>query len=76
MKLTKQQKRNELVLQRLIAFSNDDKNGAKHLAEYLDVMLDDLCMDDFFGTETQCDPRGDGREGPWSTVKRVEGIDK
>lgn len=73
---TKQQKRNQLILERLIAFNADDKNGAKSLGESLDIMLDDLCMEDFFGTETQCDPRGDGRDGPWSAVKRVEGIDK
>ena len=75
MKLTKQQKRNEKVLERLISFSNDDSNCAKELAVALDDMLGDLCMDDFFGTETQMDPRGDGRDGHW-TMYRVEGVDK
>lgn len=70
-KLSKQQKRNKLVLQRLIEFSNDSTESAKHLAEVLDHFLDDLCMDDFFGTETQMDPRGDGRNGHW-TMKNVE----
>lgn len=74
MKQSKQQKRNELVLQRLIAFSNEDKEAAKYLVEALDNMLIDLCQDDFFGTETQMDPRGDGRNGFW-TMKKVEGID-
>jgi hypothetical protein len=76
MKQTKQQKRNQLVLERLIAFSNEDNHNAKSIGYALDEMLDDLCMDDFFGTETQCDPRGDGRDGPWGMLKRVEGIDK
>ena len=70
-KLTKQQKRNKLVLERLIKFSNEDNNTAKHLADALDNFLNDLCMDDFFGTETQMDPRGDGRNGHW-TMKNVE----
>lgn len=75
MKQTKQQKRNQLVLERLIAFSNEDSNIAKHLADALDTALDDLASDDFFGTEAQMDPRGDGRDGTW-TMKLVEGVDK
>ena len=73
-KQTKQQKRNQLVLERLIAFSNENNDTAKWLAAGFDDLLDDLCQDDFFGTETQMDPRGDGRNGMWS-MKKVEGID-
>lgn len=76
MKQTKTQKRVQLVLERLVAFSNDDSHSSQALAEALDDMLDDLCMDDFFGTETQMDPRGDGRDGSWTTIKRVQGVDK
>lgn len=75
MKQNKQQKRNQAVLERLIAFSNDDKGSADVMAEALDVMLDDLASDDFFGTERQCDPRGDCRDMHW-TMGRVEGVDK
>jgi hypothetical protein len=72
---TKQQKRNQLVLQRLIEFSNEGNEFAKEIAFGLEVMLDDLASDDFFGTERQCDPRGDCRDENW-TMKKVEGIDK
>lgn len=73
--MSKQQKRNQKVLERMIALSNDDKNMAEFLAGALEDMLGDLAMDDFFGTEGQCDPRGDGRNGHW-TMKLVEGVDK
>ena len=45
---------NQLVL--------EDESNADVLREELDSMLDTLRDDDFFGTEGQCDPRGDGRE--------------
>lgn len=32
------------------------------IVQVLDVMLDDLRRDDFFGTEGQTDPRGDHRD--------------
>ena len=40
----------------------EDEANADVLREELDNMLDTLRADDFFGTEGQCDPRGDGRE--------------
>ena len=76
MKQTKTQKRVQLVLERLVAFSNEDNHSSKAVAQALDYMLDELCTDDVFGTETQMDPRGDGRDGTWTTTKRVQGVDK
>lgn len=35
-------------------------------AEILDDILDDIAGDDGFGTEQQCDPRGDFRSQQWS----------
>lgn len=32
-------------------------------------------VEDAFGTEGQCDPRGDFRDGEWS-MKRVQGVDR
>lgn len=75
-KPTKQQLRNELVLKRLIEFSNDGNNdGAIFIAELLDDILDEMAAEDFFGTEQQMDPRGDFRNKSWS-MDRVEGVDK
>lgn len=44
------------------------------LADLLDSMLDDIASEDGFGTEQQCDPRGDFRNGQWS-MWNVEGND-
>ncbi|HVI39653.1 MAG TPA: hypothetical protein VM577_03250 [Anaerovoracaceae bacterium] len=35
--------------------------GRKYAAEMLNEMLDTMSGEDFFGTEGQCDPRGDQR---------------
>ena len=74
-KPTKQHLRNELMLKRLIALSADgDKHDAKYIAEFIELMLDELAAEDFFGTEQQLDPRGDFRTKKWS-VNKVEGVD-
>lgn len=39
-----------------------DKADQKVIFEVLNNALDDLRFADFFGTEAQNDPRGDGRE--------------
>lgn len=36
------------------------------LGGFLEDFLEDYAVDDGFGTERQCDPRGDGREGQFS----------
>lgn len=71
----KQQRRNELVLQRLINYSNEDEDNADVIADALEWMLDDLAGSDFFGTEMQWDPRGDKRAGDDYTMFDVQGVD-
>jgi len=50
------------VWKRLMTFVGKDKNKERIVAEEFKVMLDTLLGDDFFGTEGQCDPRGDHRD--------------
>jgi hypothetical protein len=50
------------VWKSLMNFVGKDKNKERIVAEEFKVMLDTLLGDDFFGTEGQCDPRGDHRE--------------
>ena len=50
------------VWKRLMNFIGKDKNKERIVAEEFKVMLDTLLGDDFFGTEGQCDPRGDHRD--------------
>lgn len=74
--MNKQQKRNQLVLERLIEMSSGDKDDAKCIAEAVEYMLDTLQGNDFFGTEGQCDPRGDQRDDKVAyTMYHVDGID-
>jgi hypothetical protein len=51
-----------LVLGRFADLAEQDKATAKSICDELNAFLDDLARDDFFGTERQLDPRGDGRE--------------
>jgi hypothetical protein len=39
----------------------DNKQCKKFWVDSLNTMLDDMMSGDFFGTEGQCDPRGDNR---------------
>lgn len=48
----------EAVFAAILAMDKADK---KEIAKVFDRALEDLAVDDFFGTECQCDPRGDGR---------------
>lgn len=73
--MNKQQKRTIKVLERMIEFCKEDSVNADIFTELLEPLLRELHGDDFFGTEGQCDPRGDFRNGTWSMTK-VEGIDK
>jgi len=68
------QKRVALVLRRMADMAEGDEDCAEMFAEDLDPMLDDIHSKDGFGTEGQCDPRGDFRNGDWG-MGRVEGID-
>lgn len=57
------QKRVALVLRRMADMAERDEEHASALAEELEPMLDAMHGNDFFGTEGQCDPRGDFRNG-------------
>jgi hypothetical protein len=63
------------VLERITLSVKESAGAAEVYSEALDAMLDDLAMDDVFGTEGQSDPRGDFREGDWS-MANVQGVDK
>lgn len=60
------QKTLPVVLARMIQLVNEDGYFADMLADELEPWLDSLASDDFFGTERQCDPRGDMRVKEWS----------
>tara|TARA_Y100001973_G_scaffold106687_1_gene186514 strand:- start:578 stop:967 length:390 start_codon:yes stop_codon:yes gene_type:complete len=69
-----EQKRVLKVLERIEELVSKDEDMAELFSHHLEPMLDDIQMDDGFGTESQQDPRGDGRDGHWS-MERVQGID-
>jgi hypothetical protein len=69
--VNKTQKNIKIVLERIINASLDDPEYAQYMAVELENMLQDLHVNDFFGTEGECDPRGDFRNGNW-TMKKVE----
>ena len=73
--MNRTQQRVAKVLGRLTGLAIEDEAEAEMIAEALDVMLDDLHGNDFFGTEGQADPRGDFRDGEWS-MGCVQGIDE
>jgi hypothetical protein len=70
--VSKIQKNVVTVLKRMVAAADKDASDAEMFSEGLENMLDDIHMDDGFGTEGQCDPRGDFRNGKWSIFKKVE----
>lgn len=49
------------VLRRMAEQCDESPEDAEVYAEEVGTMLDDLLAEDFFGTEGQCDPRGDRR---------------
>ena len=72
--LNEVQKRVVTVLNRLIEDVKANEDDAQIIADTFDDYLDSLAQDDFFGTEQQCDPRGDFRSGPWF-MSQVQGVD-
>jgi hypothetical protein len=68
------QQRVARVLERMIAAARRGPDEAQAYSDALEEMLDELHGNDGFGTEGQCDPRGDYRNGQWF-MERVEGID-
>lgn len=51
-----------VVLDKLFVYCSKDKESAKQFCKAFDEFLDELVNHDFFGTEAQCDPRGDQRD--------------
>lgn len=74
---TKQQKRNQLMLERLLKM-NEDKEWSEVVTDVLSIGLEEVAQNDGFGTERQLDPRGDGRNHRSGSFlfNFVEGIDK
>ena len=72
--MTKNQLRLNKVLLRLIEMNKNDESFADDFNDLLDDSLETLAQDDYFGTEWQSDPRGDGRDGEWS-MHCVQGVD-
>ena len=70
--MTKLQKNLVIVLERLIVLVKEDEGLAEHLAYGLECSLDEVSMDDGFGTERQCDPRGDMRIREWTIPTEVQ----
>jgi hypothetical protein len=69
--MTKVQKDVIKVLNRLAKSVENDEVDAQTLSDNLEGFLDELRGDDFFGTEAQNDPRGDGRDALWS-MNRIQ----
>jgi hypothetical protein len=51
-----------VVFGNIIKMCGKDIGLAKQFCVVFDEFLDELCSGDFFGTEAQCDPRGDQRD--------------
>lgn len=70
--MTKLQKNVATVLRRMADAAEKNLDDAEMFADALEPLLDEIHMDDGFGTEGQCDPRGDFRNGKWSIYKKIE----
>lgn len=60
------------VLETIISDIKQDPVAAEVYAEQVSMVLNDLQDQDFFGTESQNDPRGDFRSGDWSIFGEVQ----
>lgn len=72
--MSKTQERVKKVLNKMIQLSEEDNNFADLFSASLERCLTELKDEDQFGSEGQCDPRGDGRDGDFS-MDHVQGID-
>ena len=62
MRKPKTAKTMRIVFEMLLEFAEKyGPDSISTVSEYFNTMLDDLRSEDFFGTEGQCDPRGDDR---------------
>lgn len=70
--MTKYQKNLATVLPRILKLVEDDEDFAEYLVDCLEIDLDEWASNDGFGTERQCDPRGDFRNQEWSLYEKVQ----
>ena len=74
--LTKPQQRMLKVLERIKEQVEANEDDAEVYCDAFEIMLDDLMGEDFFGSESSTDPRGDQRERRgWSMMDRIQGVD-
>jgi hypothetical protein len=69
-----------LVLTRLADLVKNPKDDmaqaiAGDLIDPLEEMIQAIHSDDGFGTEGECDPRGDFRDGSWNMWNHIQGVD-
>lgn len=62
------------VLMNMINMCDQDEMYAEDFSFGLEELLNEMQSNDAFGTEGQCDPRGDFRDGHWS-MDQVQAID-
>lgn len=72
--LTIEQKRLFKVLENIKRNCIENPSDSEEYLRVMDDMLDILLCNDFFGTEGQTDPRGDGRNGEFNYCN-IEGVD-
>jgi hypothetical protein len=73
--MTTTQQRVVKVLERMLEMARSNEDDAEMFSDGLEDLLTELHSNDGFGTEGQCDPRGDFRSGTWS-MDLVEGVDQ
>jgi hypothetical protein len=64
------------VLERMIEMTQENEGDADMFCDTLEDMLEEIAQNDGFGTERQCDPRGDGRDDKGWSMYHVEGVDE
>jgi hypothetical protein len=72
--MIKTQKRVGKVLRKMEQLAKDDEFFAELFSDELERSLTVLKDNEHFGSEGQCDPRGDGRDGEFS-MHHVQGVD-
>jgi len=62
----------KIVMERMIKMAEEEEHYLEYFVEDINNMLDSQNEDDMFGTEGQCDPRGDFRDGEWSMLTKIQ----
>ncbi len=70
-----QQDRITKVLENIIILCEDDNFNTEVFSAEIEILLDKLQGEDFFGAEGQCDPRGDFRDQSYSLHYYIQGAD-